>query len=140
MSSIVQAMDISASGLTAQRERLNVIAENLANANTTRTPQGGPYRQKSVVLESQPADEFAGFLDSPEKVEVTQVVQNNQGMKEEFDPDHPDANADGMVLMPNVNPIQEMVSLTMASRAFEANVAVFRTAKSMAQKALELGR
>jgi flagellar basal-body rod protein FlgC len=133
-------MDISASGLTAQRERLNVIAENLANANTTRTPEGGPYKHKSVILESEPAEDFASFLDAPDKVAVKQVVQDSKGIKEEYDPAHPDANDQGLVLMPNVNPIQEMVSLMMASRAFEANVAVLRTGKSMALKSLEIGR
>ncbi|MBW1991372.1 MAG: flagellar basal body rod protein FlgC [Deltaproteobacteria bacterium] len=103
---IFTTMEISASGMTAQRQRLNVIAENLANAHTTRTPQGGPYLRKNVILESRPVEDFASFLE----------------------------------VWPNVNPVAELVSLTLASRAFEANVAVFRAARTMALKALEIGR
>jgi flagellar basal-body rod protein FlgC len=138
--SMFKAMDLSASGLTAQRQRLDVIAENLANVNTTRTPEGGPYKRKSVVLEARPEDDFASLLGSPEKVSVVQITQDSQGLRPEFDPGHPDANEKGMVLYPNVNPVSEMVHLMLASRAYEANVAVLRTGKSIAQKALEIGR
>lgn len=137
---IFTTMDISASGLTAQRQRLNVIAENLANAHTTRTPEGGPYLRKNVVLETRPALEFASLLEVPDTVAVAEVVESNEGLRPEYDPTHPDANEQGMVLWPNVNPVVEMVSLTLASRAFEANVAVFRAARAMALKALEIGR
>jgi flagellar basal-body rod protein FlgC len=133
-------MEISASGLTAQRQRLNVIAENLANAHTTRTPSGGPYVRKNVILETRPAEEFASLLETPEKVAVAEVVEVREGLKAEYDPTHPDADEQGMVLWPNVDPVSEMVSLTLASRAFEANVAVFRAARAMALKALEIGR
>jgi flagellar basal-body rod protein FlgC len=135
-----KAMDVSASGLTAQRQRLDVIAENLANVHTTRTPQGGPYQRKSVIIAARPAEDFASLLGSPEKVEVQQVVQSPEGLRPEYDPSHPDADSKGMVLYPNVNPVSEMVHLMLASRAYEANVAVLRTGKSMAQKALEIGR
>lgn len=138
--SMFKAMDLSASGLSAQRQRLDVIAENLANVNTTRTPQGGPYLRKSVIMAARPAEDFASLLGSPEKVEVVQVVQNSQGLRPEHDPGHPDADKNGMVLYPNVNPVSEMVHLMLASRAYEANVAVLRTGKSMAVKALEIGR
>jgi flagellar basal-body rod protein FlgC len=137
---IYTALEISASGLTAQRQHLNVIAENLANAQVTRTPQGGPYLRKSVILESEPAETFASFLDSPDKVAVTDIVESDQGLVQEYDPTHPDANAQGIVTWPNVNPVQEMVSLVLASRAFDANVAAFRTGKAMALKALEIAR
>lgn len=137
---LFHTMEISASGLTAQRQRLNVIAENLANAHTTRTPQGGPYLRKHVILEAQPAETFASFLETPQKVAVVQVVETREGLKPQYDPTHPDADEQGMVLWPNVNPVSEMVSLTTASRAFEANVAVFRAAKALALKALEIGR
>jgi flagellar basal-body rod protein FlgC len=133
-------MEISASGLAAQRQRLNVIAENLANAHTTRTPQGGPYLRKNVILEARPAEEFASFLEVPDKVAVAGVMEIKEGLQPEYDPAHPDADDQGMVLWPNVNPITEMVSLTLASRAFDANVSVFRAARAMALKALELGR
>ncbi|MEW6386409.1 MAG: flagellar basal body rod protein FlgC [Thermodesulfobacteriota bacterium] len=137
---ILQVMDISASGLTAQRQRLNVIAENLANANTTRTPEGGPYLRKHVVLESQPVDDFASVLDSSQKVVVADITEDKTGLRMDYDPGHPDADENGMVRFPNINPVTEMVSLTMAGRTFDANVAVFRSAKSMALKALEIGR
>jgi flagellar basal-body rod protein FlgC len=138
--SIFKSMDVSASGLTAQRQRLDVIAENLANVNTTRTPQGGPYKRKSVILGARPAEDFDSLLGSPEKVEVLQVVSNSEGLRSEYDPGHPDANKNGMVLYPNVNPVSEMVHLLLASRAYEANVAALRTGKNMAQKTLEIGR
>ncbi|MBI4794800.1 MAG: flagellar basal body rod protein FlgC [Deltaproteobacteria bacterium] len=138
--SMFKAMDVSATGLTAQRQRLDVIAENLANVSTTRTPQGGPYQRKSVIIGARPAEDFASLLGSPEKVEVLQVVRNPEGLRPEYDPGHPDADDKGMVLYPNVNPVSEMVHLLLASRAFEANVAVLRTGKSMAQKALDIGR
>ena len=138
--SMFKSMDLSASGLTAQRQRLDVIAENLANFNTTRTAQGGPYKRKSVIMEAQPAEDFASLLGSPEKVNVQQIVENPVGLRPEFDPGHPDADDKGMVLYPNVNPVSEMVHLMLASRAYEANVAVLRTGKTMAQRALDIGR
>jgi flagellar basal-body rod protein FlgC len=137
---IFTAMDISASGLTAQRTRLNVIAENLANSQVTRTPQGGPYLRKNVILETQSAEDFASLLGSPDKVDVADIVESQEGLIQEYDPTHPDANEEGLVTWPNVNPVSEMVSLVMASRAFDANVAAFRTGKAMASKALEIGR
>ena len=137
---VFSAMSISASGLTAQRTRLNIIAENLANAQVTRTPQGGPYLRKNVILETQPAEGFASLLGSPDKVEVADIVESQEGLIQEYDPTHPDANEEGLVTWPNVNPVTEMVSLVQASRAFDANVAAFRTGKSMALKALEIGR
>jgi len=138
--SMFKSMDLSASGLTAQRQRLDVIAENLANINTTRTAQGGPYKRKSVIMEARPAEDFDSFLGSPEKVEVVQITEDSKGLVPDYDPGHPDANKDGTVLYPNVNPVSEMVHLMLASRAYEANVAVLRTGKTMAQKALEIGR
>lgn len=137
---IFNTMAISASGLTAQRQRLNVIAENLANAQVTRTPQGGPYLRKNVILTTQPAEEFGSLLESPVKVAVDDITETREGLVQEYDPTHPDANREGIVTWPNVNPITEMVSLTLASRAFEANVAAFRAARAMAQKSLEIGR
>ncbi len=137
---IFGTMEISASGLTAQRQRLNVIAENLANAQATRTPQGGPYLKKYVVLESQPAEDFASLLESPTKVEVADIAETREGLRQEYDPSHPDADKNGIVTWPNVNPVKEMVSMVLASRAFDANVAAFRAGKNMALKALEIGR
>jgi flagellar basal-body rod protein FlgC len=138
--SMFKAMDLSATGLTAQRQRLDVIAENLANVNTTRTTEGGPYKRKSVVLKAEPEDDFASLLGSPEKVEVAQISQDSKGLRPEFDPGHPDADEKGNVLYPNVNPVSELVHLMLASRAYEANVTVLRTAKSMAMRSLDIGR
>lgn len=136
---ILNTMALSASGLNAQRQRLNVIAENLANAQVTRTPQGGPYLRKNVILETQPTEDFDSLMDSPSKVAVTDIVESREGLAQEYDPSHPDANAEGIVTWPNVNPVTEMVSLVLASRAFDANVAAFKTAKNMAMKALDIG-
>ena len=137
---IFKAMEVSASGMTAQRQRLDVIAENLANVHTTRTPDGGPYKRKSVILGAQPTEDFDTLLQSPQKVEVLQIVESSKGMRSEYEPGNPDADAKGNVVYPNVNPVSEMVHLMLASRAYEANVAVLRTGKSMALKALEIGR
>jgi flagellar basal-body rod protein FlgC len=137
---IIDTLGLSASGLTAQRQRLNVIAENLANASVTRTPQGGPYLRKNVVLESRPTDDFGSLLDPPSKVAVTDVVESKDGLTQQYDPSHPDADAAGMVTWPNVNPVTEMVSLVQASRTFDANVAAFRAGKAMAVKALDILR
>jgi flagellar basal-body rod protein FlgC len=137
---ILDTMGLSASGLTAQRQRLNVIAENLANASVTRTPQGGPYLRKHVVLESQPTDDFGSLLEAPSKVKVAEVVESKDGLTQQYDPSHPDADATGMVTWPNVNPVTEMVSLVLASRTFDANVAAFRAGKAMAIKALDILR
>jgi flagellar basal-body rod protein FlgC len=137
---IFSTFEISASGLTAQRQRLNVIAENLANAQTTRTPEGGPYLRKQVILETRPAEDFASFLEVPEKVAVADIVETKEDLNAVYDPTHPDADKNGMVLWPNVNPVAEMVSLSLASRAFDANVSILRVAKAMAKKALEIGR
>ncbi len=137
---IFKTMALSASGLTAQRQRLNVIAENLANAQVTRTPQGGPYLRKNVILESTPSEDFGSLMEAPAKVAVTDIVENQEGLVQEYDPTHPDANEEGVVTWPNVNPVTEMVSLVLASRAFDANVAAFRAGKAMALKALDIGR
>jgi flagellar basal-body rod protein FlgC len=137
---IFNTMELSASGLTAQRQRLNVIAENLANAEVTRTPQGGPYLRKNVVLETRPLEEFGSLLETPTKVAVSSIAESREGLTQEYDPSHPDANEAGIVTMPNVNPVTEMVSLVLASRAFDANVAAFRAGKTMALKALDISR
>jgi flagellar basal-body rod protein FlgC len=134
-------MSISASGLSAQRTRLNVIAENLANANTTRTESGGPYRRRVTRLESE-APSFAALLSSAPQlrgVKVGGVVQIPE-TRRQYMPGHPDADKDGYVEMPNVNPVLEMTDMLAATRAYEANVTAIQSLKSMAQKALELGR
>ena len=142
---LFSSMDVSASGLTAQRMRMNIISENLANINTTRTPQGGPYVRKNAVLEPTPREDFqsqlaADLTQTPVGVKVAEVVEDPRSPKEEYDPGHPDANDQGVVLLPNVNPIEEMVSLMISSRSVEANISAFNAAKTMALRALEIGK
>jgi flagellar basal-body rod protein FlgC len=136
-----EAMNISASALSAQRTRLNVISENLANANTTHTVQGGPYRRRVAQLEST-APAFASLLPDQtgvHGVKVAGVVQLPE-TRRAWLPGHPDADHDGYVEMPNINPVMEMADMMAATRAYEANVSAIQAMKGMVQKALELGR
>lgn len=135
------AMTISATALSAQRTRLNVIAENLANANTTRTESGGPYRRRAVRLESE-APSFAALLPGEAQLRGVRVgaVTETGDTRRQYMPGHPDADRDGYIEMPNVNPVMEMADMMAATRAYEANVSAIQALKSMAQKALELGR
>ncbi len=133
---LVDALRIAASGMTAERLRMDVIAENLANANTTRTSAGGPYRRKEVVLE--PAGR--PFADLLAGVRVAAIVPDPRPPRQVYDPGHPDADARGYVALPNVSPVTEMVDLITASRAYEADVQVLATAKQMALRALDLLR
>lgn len=140
------SMDTSASGLTAQRLRLDVISQNLANINTTRTADGGPYKRKGVIFEtmSNPGG-FNAVLGQYVKptsngVRVSQIVEDNKAFPLVYNPGHPDADEKGYVKMPNINQVEEMVNMIAASRSYEANVTAFNTMKSMATKALEIGR
>jgi len=144
------SFDISASGLTAQRYRMDTIAENVANANTTRTENGGVYKRKVVVFEEKGvrgSDSFSHVLHSVSKnyagkgVKVSGVYEDNstdQNMV--YDPSNPDADENGYVTYPNVNIITEMTNLIDASRSYEANATAFNASKSMAQQGLELGK
>jgi flagellar basal-body rod protein FlgC len=143
------AFDISASALTAERMRMDVTAENLANAQTTRTADGGPYRRKEVVLQEVAQGGFAGSLraamgagsaDRPGGVEVAGIAEDSTPNKMVYDPGHPDADANGYVAMPNVDSVTEMVDLIGASRAYEANVTAMQSAKQMFTKTLDLLR
>ncbi len=142
----LDALRASASGLSAQRLRMNVIASNLANANTTRTAEGGPYRRRDVVFAAESADErFTDALSAqvhgqPTGVKVAAVVEDNRPLPTKYDPGHPDADAEGYVQMPNINVMEEMVNMMTASRTYEANLAAVRATKTMAQKALEIGK
>jgi len=136
-------MRICASGLTAERERMDVIAENLANARTTRTPDGGPYRRKIVLFEPI----LAGFGDGVEGEERTEGVQATRvgvdrvtDFERVLDPGHPDAGPDGMVVYPNVNTVMEMSDLITSMRAYEANLTAQENFVRMAERALELLR
>lgn len=141
---IISAMTISGSALKAERTRLNIAAMNLANANTTRTMEGGPYKAKSVIFGARPLNNFQEALDSTSaslrKVEVVEVVEDNAPFKEVYDPSHPDADANGIVKMPNVNVAEQMVDMMEARRGYEANVSALDAAKSMAMRALDISR
>jgi flagellar basal-body rod protein FlgC len=146
---LFDSMAISASGLTAERMRMDVTAENLANAQTTRTDAGGPYRRKEVVLREAAGQGFGGVLETALSgpangatggVEVAQIAQDATPARLVYDPTHPDADARGYVAMPNVNPVTEMVDLITAQRGYEANVTAMQTAKQMFTKTLDLLR
>ncbi|MFA7348430.1 MAG: flagellar basal body rod protein FlgC [Desulfurivibrionaceae bacterium] len=140
------AMQISGSALKAERARLNIAAMNLANANTTRTMEGGPYKAKSVVFAAKPVEgvNFQDALNSTterlRKVEVVQISEDKAPFKEVYDPSHPDADANGVVRFPNVNVAEQMVDMMSARRSYEANVTALDSVKNMALKALEIGR
>jgi flagellar basal-body rod protein FlgC len=127
----VDCFDISASGLSAQRARLDIIASNIANLETTRTPSGGPYRRLQAVFASRAR---VGGVD------MVGTVVDPREPRRVYQPGHPDADRDGFVAYPNLNIVEEMVDLVSATRSYEANAAAFNAAKSIAQRALELGR
>lgn len=140
-----RSIDAAASGMTAERLRLDVISNNLANANTTRTAAGGPYRRQQVVFAPRESEtSFSSLLNQEmstgDGVRVVGIVQDQSPLKSVYDPQHPDADARGYVQMPNVNVVSEMVDMMTASRAYEANVAAVNAAKTMALKALDIGK
>jgi flagellar basal-body rod protein FlgC len=142
---LFDSMAISASGLTAERMRMDVTAENLANAQTTRTDAGGAYRRKDVVLREASGEGFGGALRTAMGgpaggVEVAQIAEDPTPARLVYDPAHPDADARGYVSMPNVNPVTEMVDLITAQRGYEANVTAMQTAKQMFTRTLDLLR
>ncbi|EAI0236087.1 flagellar basal body rod protein FlgC [Campylobacter jejuni] len=156
--------DISGYGLSAQRFRMNVISSNIANANTTRTAEGGPYRRREVIFKATDFDKLLNeqinkdnnFLkyenplndpSSPEEakpaiqsVVVDKVVRDDKDFRMKYDPSHPDTNAEGYVAYPNINPVIEMADLIEATRAYQANVSAFTSAKTIAQSAIDLLR
>lgn len=140
------SMDTSVSGLSAQRLRLDVISQNLTNVETTRTPEGGPYKRKAVIFESmQNPSSFNQVLGKYQEsrsngVRVSQIVEDENAFKSVYNPTHPDADGQGYVQMPNVNMVDEMVNMISASRAYEANVTAFNNMKAMVNKALEIGK
>ena len=137
----LSALDISASALVAQRIRLNVVTENLANAETTRGPDGGPYRRKVAIFGAEPAGTFGQALATAvSTVTVPDIQESEDAPRAVYQPAHPDANPEGYVMMPNINSVLEMADLLAATRAYEANVTAVQAAKSMAAKALEIGR
>ncbi len=132
--SINQIFDIASTGMAAQRLRVQLIASNVANSETTRTREGGPYRRRDAVFQSQDLG-FSGALASA-GVRVASIQTSQEPFLTRYEPGHPDANSDGVVNYPNINPVEEMVNLTEASRSYEANIAVVRSAKAMATSAL----
>ena len=137
---IFTTFDVSASALKAQRVRLNTISSNLANVETTSTPEGGPYKKKSVYFQTKPVA-FKDQLDaSIQGVEVAKIIEDTEEPKRIYDPSHPDAEEDGYVAMPNISVLKEMVDMMSATRSYEANTTVIKSAKRMALKALEIGR
>ncbi len=135
----LSSIDISGSALTAQRLRMDVISENIANADTTVTDSGEPYRRKVCVLGERTS--FSSVLgDAMGKgVKVTQIMEDQSDFELEYDPDNPLANADGYVQMPNVDEVEEIIDMMSATRSYEANVTALNATKSMAAKALEIG-
>lgn len=142
---VFKTMDVIGSALTAERTRLNAISSNVANANSTRGVDGGPYKRKDVVLEAVPQQaEFGEILDVKNnpytEVRVAEIKEDQSVAKKSYNPSHPDADAEGYVSLPNVNPIEETANMISADRAYQTNVNLFQTTKQMALKALEIGK
>lgn len=146
----LSSFDISASGMSAQRLRMDIAAENIANIDTTRTEAGGPYRRKDIVFESFGAGSFqeamrnasrgAGFASRHAGVRVSGIIEDTRELKQVYNPDHPDADEEGYVSLPNVDLLKETVDSMSATRSYEANVTALNAMKAMAQKALEIGK
>lgn len=147
MADFLTGMRIASSGMAAQRMRMNTISSNIANINTTQTAEGGPYRRKDVIFQAMPdAKNFGEIVSatSPnghyQRVQVTDVVQDQKAPLMKYEPNHPDANADGFVAYPNINLMEEMTNMIQATRSYEANVSALQASKDMALSALEIGR
>ena len=143
--SLFSVLSIGASGMAAQRIRAEMLTENLANAETTRTPEGGPYRRKDVVLESTTAESpfssvFNAHLEAPGGVAVSDIVIDQSAPELRYMPGHPDANSEGYVAFPRINPAEDMVDLMGASRNYQANVAAIGAVKDMIQRSFDLFR
>lgn len=143
---IFTTFDIAATGLKAQKTRLNTISSNLANSETTSTPEGGPYKKKSVVFQTENLP-FKQHLNASlqtqgqaQGVKVAKIITDDSAPQRIYDPTHPDAKEDGYVEMPNVSVIKEMVDMMSATRSYEANTTTIKSAKRMAMKALDIGR
>lgn len=137
------SLRVSASGLTIQRQRMNVIASNIANIHTTRTSSGQPYRRRDLVLADEPLPESFGTSLLRESLRIPKVVEVSQSdapFNEVYDPNHPDADGRGYVRFPNVSIMEEIISQTLALSAYEANLTAINTSKSMATKAMDIGR
>lgn len=154
----LSALNISASGMTAERMRLDVVSENISNLKTTRTEDGGPYKRKMVVFETVKDRSFQDVLNGAARgvrgrngrkignigaaggVRVSEIVEDDRDFKPVYDPLHPDADVDGYVMMPNIDLVKETIDGMSASRGYDANLTAFNAIKAMASKALEIGR
>lgn len=143
---LMKSMDISASGMSANRKRLEAIASNVANSQTTQTAEGGPYRRKEVVFTAEPSRErFSDILEgsvdeNAQAVYATETISANDAPILKYEPTHPDANEDGYVAYPNINVAKEMADMVSAQRLYEANANAMNISKRMSLKALEIGR
>jgi flagellar basal-body rod protein FlgC len=141
--SLFSALSVGASGMAAQRTRAELLVENMANSETTRTPEGGPYRRKDVVFESGSVESpfasiFSTQLDAPTGVAVSSIVTDTSDPELRYMPGHPDADKDGYVAFPKMNPAEDMVDLMGSARAYEANVAAIGAVKDMIQRSIDL--
>ena len=140
--SLFSSIDVSASGMAAQRARTEVLVENLANSETTRTPEGGPYRRKDAVFTTDSSGGFGSFFDAEmgtnTGVRVAGVVTDQRDPEKRYMPGHPDADKDGYVAYPRINPSEDMVDLMDSSRGYEANVAAISAVKDMINRSLDL--
>jgi flagellar basal-body rod protein FlgC len=146
--SLFKSLNVSATGLTAERLRMDIISKNIANVNTTRTLAGTPYRRQMAVFKEQgEGNDFQAMLNKAKGnysigngVEVSEIVEDQSDFKRVYNPGHPDADDEGYVLMPNVDVVTEMINMMSASRSYEANVTAINSSKAMLMKALEIGR
>lgn len=142
-----KSINTSATGLTAERLRMDIISKNIANVNTTRTSAGTPYRRQVPIFQEKEGETFTDILNEAKNttglgngVEVSGIVEDQSPFKKVYNPGHPEADEKGYVSMPNVDMVTEMINLISASRAYEANVTALNNSKNMAMKALEIGR
>ena len=139
-------MKISSSGLNVQRKRMEAISSNHANLETTRTPEGGPYRKKNILVTAVPIESELGSIfknklgDRLTKPQITEVIEDQTEPKLVYNPKHPDANNEGYVAMPNIDPMAEVVNMVTTQRSFEANITALNASKAMAVRAIDLGR
>ena len=139
---LTRAFDIAAAGLTAQRTRMEIVASNLANAQTTRTPEGGPYRRQEPVFRAeQVPGSFSDLVGQAiRSVRVQRIAEDPSPPVLKFEPGHPDADPQGFVAYPNIEPVQEMVNMLSATRSYEANVTLINGVRTMGRAALEIVR
>ena len=141
----LDSLSISATGLNAQRIRMNLISSNMANVNTTRTDSGEPYIRKDVVFKAVQTKPFEEILQEKVStpsggVQIAEIIEDKNPFMQKYDPQHPDADENGYVYLPNINIVEEMVNMISASRSFEANATAVKTTKEMARTALEIGK